>query len=166
MLAYPNQLPALQKAYKYSYGLTVTAAQLHAANRLKICEIRPGVYAVGKSIVDIWRNACTCATMRQRKKKGIAPAARPCVHFLALQIDCKWSCNDHDPTLYLRALGYTQPKILAAYARLKGFSGIYRISESQYGSDRRATQAVTRNADQYLLDVPLSSIRKIYPFYE
>lgn len=165
MLAYPNQLPALQKAYKYSYGLIVTTKQLQRANNLKVNEFRPGVFQVGASIVDLWRMSCTCATMRQRKQAGIAPAVKPCPHFLALHLALKWGCYDPDPVKYLRDAGIPQPQIRAVYCSLRFLPGLYRLECSQYGDDRRHVIPITPNADQAICDVTIDSVIKVVPFY-
>lgn len=164
----PHQIKARINALRQSYGITATQAQANRAAHLAptLKAFRPAVYQVGQSIVDLWRESCSCKEARQRKLKGKAPAVKPCPHFLALYLAGEWS-PIYSPVNYLQSVGVEKPEIMAVYVTVKGKPGQqFRITHGHTDSktNRRSFCLAPLNDSVHFYE-PAENIRTITPFY-
>ena len=121
-----TQAPARIRALRLSYGVVASPSQARRAAALapSARAIRPGVWMVGGSQVNLWRRSCSCKAHRSRALAG-RPFA-PCVHYLALYLAGEWY-PDYT-TEYLASVGIEEPEPIATYCHVAGRRGCYRVT--------------------------------------
>lgn len=109
--------PALV-ALRLSYGVAASPSQAARAAALapSVRAIRPGVYQVGASVCDLWRESCSCKQARSAAIRGRRQADSPCVHYLALYLAREWS-PIYNSVDYLRSVEVEQPEIIEYHCR-------------------------------------------------
>lgn len=152
-------------ALKVSFGIPANNSDAASARRLSetVNQICPGVFQVGESTCDLWRESCTCKRARSQKAKA---TARPCPHYLALYLAGEWT-PIYNPTTYLESIGLQQPEILETHCHATlptcyppaplGF----RILEACNGWTTLENLATGTHAS-----VESSKIRNMRPIYE
>ena len=120
------QAPARIRALWLSYGIAASPSQARRAAALapSARAIRPGVWMVGASQINLWRRSCNCKAHCTHALAGLPWS--PCVHYLALYLAGEW--YPAYTTEYLASVGVEEPAPIATYCHVAGRRGCYRIT--------------------------------------
>lgn len=166
-----NSISTVQSQFKslsVSFGVQVAPSmQARAAKCAKsVKSIKPGIYQVGKCFVNCWSGSCSCK--ESRHPETLKPIkGKVCIHHIAVMLSehiQSWQPYTEQAIKYFATAGIDKPETIAIYCRLKGFKGLYRLTNKDMGEDRFSLEPIG-NSD-YVISAPRRIAHSLTPFFE